>query len=157
MNNGYYVHEINPYYAQARSEHRELHAVIERIHRELENTREINASSERIAEVTTLIVDLRDRLARHFQQEENGGYLEEAIVRMPHTAPQAMALQRQHGEFLATANTMLDHARSTEAAPLVWSTLKTDYDLFAKRLNAHEAAENALLSRAFNEAAETDG
>lgn len=157
MNNGYYVHEINPYYAQARSEHRDLHAAIERIHHELAVTREVDASIERITEVTTLIVDLRDRLARHFQQEENGGYLEEAIVRVPQIAAQATTLQRQHGEFLATANTMLDHARSTEAAPLVWSALKTDYDLFAKRLNAHEAAENALLSRAFNEAADFDG
>jgi plasmid maintenance system antidote protein VapI len=156
MNNGYYVHEVNPYYSQARSEHRELHAAIERIHRELDVTREIDVSVGRITEVTGLIVDLRDRLARHFEREENGGYLEEAIVRVPHIAAQAMALQRQHGEFLATANVMLEHARSTDAAPQVWAALKADYDLFAKRLNAHEAAEDALLSRAFNEAAESD-
>lgn len=151
MNNGYHIHEVNPYFAQARSEHRELHVAIERIHAVLEETRESDATSARIAEVTALIVALRDRLARHFEQEENGGYLEEAIVRVPQIAPQAAALQKQHGEFLAAANAMLDHARSGDTAPSVWSALKTDYVRFAKRLRAHEAAEDALLMRAFNE------
>jgi len=151
MNNGYHVHEVNPYYAQARSEHRELHAAIERIHQVLDETREIDASIQRVSELTAHITALRDRLARHFEQEENGGYLEEAIVRMPQIAPQAAMLQKQHGEFLTAANDMLAHARSSDAAPHVWAALKADYLLFAKRLNAHEAAENALLSRAFNE------
>jgi len=151
MNNGYKVHEVNPYYTQAQGEHRELHAAIERIHHVLDETREIDASSRQVAEVTALVTALRDRLARHFEREENGGYLEEAIVRVPQIAPQAIILQRQHGEFLTAANAMLDHARSTDAAPLVWANLKADYALFAKRLTAHEAAENALLSRAFNE------
>ncbi|MCE9606383.1 MAG: hemerythrin domain-containing protein [Planctomycetia bacterium] len=151
MNNGYHVHEVNPYYTQAVSEHRELHTAIERIHRILDETREVDASTARIAELTEFVSALRDRLARHFEQEENGGYLEEAIVRVPQIAPQAAILQRQHGEFLAAADEMLDHARAADAAPLVWANLKADYALFAKRLNAHEAAENSLLSRAFNE------
>jgi len=151
MSNGYHVHEVNPYYAQARSEHRELHSAIERIHQVLDETREIDASIQRISEVTALITALRDRLARHFEQEENGGYLEEAVMRVPQIAPQALILQRQHGEFLSAANAMLDHALSPDAAPSVWANLKADYITFAKKLNAHEAAENALLSRAFNE------
>lgn len=155
-NNGYHVHEVNPYFAQAQSEHRELHGAIERIHNVLEETPESDATSARVAEVTALIVSLRDRLARHFEQEENGGYLEEAIVRVPQIAPQAALLQRQHGEFLAAANAMLDHARSEDAAPSVWSSLKVDYLRFAKRLRAHEAAEDALLMRAFNEVPDFD-
>jgi len=104
MNNGYHVHEVNPYFTQAKSEHRELHAAIERIHQVLDETREVDALNQRVAEVTALITALCDRLARHFEQEENGGYLEEAIVRLPQIAPQAITLQRQHGEFLSAAN-----------------------------------------------------
>jgi hypothetical protein len=38
-----------------------------------------------------------------------------------------------------------------ELAPIVWMKLKADYRQFTKRLKAHEAAEDALLRRAFNE------
>lgn len=151
MNGGYRIHEVNPYYTQARSEHKELHAAIERIHATLDATRDVDASVRSIEKATVLIAVLRDRLAQHFEQEEQGGYLEEAVVRVPQLASQALQLQRQHAEFLQAAGAMLEHARSTEAAPLVWANLKTDYVLFAKKLNAHEAAENALLARAFNE------
>ncbi|MCE9607011.1 MAG: hemerythrin domain-containing protein [Planctomycetia bacterium] len=151
MSNGHYVHEVNPYYLQARSEHRDLHAAIERIRSKLDGTCEVDASAASIAEIRLLITDLRDRLACHFRQEEKGGYLEEATIRLPQVAPQASALQRQHEELLAAANAMLYHAYSADAAPLVWSDLKADYTRFSKHVEAHEAAENALLSRAFNE------
>lgn len=157
MNNGFHIHEINPYYLQAKSEHRDLHAAVERIHRELDDVREVDASIQQVSDVTRLVADLRDRLKRHFQQEEQGGYLEEAVVRVPQIAPQATLLQRQHEEFLKAADAMLEHANSNDPAPQIWAALKAGYLLFAKKLNAHEAAENALLGKAFNEDSGLDG
>lgn len=151
MSNGSNIHQVDPYYLQALSEHRELHFAVDRIRRILEECPEIDASGQSIAELTRGIADLRDLLERHFLQEEEGGYLEEAIARSPQAAPQALVLHRQHGDLLGLANGMLAAAIPGESAPIVWMKLKADYLRFAKRLNAHEAAEDSLLQRAFNE------
>ena len=151
MNNGNYVHEANPFYTQAVNEHRELHAAVQHIEETLHQCEPCEATAERLAEAKQLIVTLRDHLAHHFAQEEQGGYLEEAIIRVPQMSHQADMLQRQHAEFLRLANNMLADAQAGVPQPTAWRNLKADYLQFAKRLKAHEAAENALLQRAFNE------
>jgi iron-sulfur cluster repair protein YtfE (RIC family) len=151
MTNGYHVHEANPFYVQAVAEHRELHAAVERIHKLLTDRPDGDATPEHVAEATRDIRELRDKLAQHFAQEEEGGYLEEAVGRFPQVALQAETLQRQHGTLLKLANLMLADAETGDKAPAVWRKLQADYDPFAKRLHAHEAAENVLLQRAFNE------
>jgi hypothetical protein len=151
MNNDYYVHETNPFYLQAVAEHRELHAAVERIRKLLVDRRDLDATPEHVAAATRDIRELRDKLARHFAQEEEGGYLEEAVGRFPAVAPQAATLQRQHAALLKLANLMLADAETGDKAPAVWRKLQADYDPFAKRINVHEAAENVLLQRAFNE------
>jgi hypothetical protein len=151
MNNGYHVHEMNPFYVQAVAEHRELHAAVELIRKSLvaRNEQEVDAKDVKLA--LCEIRCLRDKLDRHFAQEEEGGYLEEAVGRLPQVAPQADNLQRQHGALLKLANLMLADAEAEKDAAHAWRKLRTDYDAFAKRLHAHEAAENVLLQRAFNE------
>lgn len=156
MTDGYHVHEVNPFYTQARNEHRELHGAVESIRRLLDETNAADVTAAQVNEAAAAIIALRERLSQHFQQEEEGGYLEEAIVRVPTLAPQASQLQKQHGEFLVTADAMLAHARGSAPPTSIWRELKTDYERFAKRLQAHEAAEDALLGRAFNESAEYD-
>ena len=150
MSNGYHVHEANPFYVQAVSEHRELHAAVDRIRRLLDAPLD-DATRERAVDARHSLLVLRDQLARHFAQEEAGGYLEEAIVRLPQIAPQAKVLQRQHRDFLDRANAMLADAETGDSAANALLKLKADYVAFAKRLEAHEAAENVLLQRAFNE------
>ena len=151
MSNDFHVHEVNPFYVQAVGEHRDLHAAVDRIRHVLEGRAERDAATADVAAAKALILALRERLARHFAQEEEGGYLDEAVTRVPKMAPQARSLQRQHHEFLDLADAMLVDAGSDEATSVVWSKLKSDYVSFAKRLSAHEAAEDVLLQRAFNE------
>jgi hypothetical protein len=151
MSDDFHTHEANPYYLQAIGEHRELHAAIDRIRHLLEDRAESDATDDSVAEVIQSILAFRERLARHFTQEEEGGYLEEAIAQLPQVASQVDVLQRQHHEFIELADAMLANAGTADIAAIIWSRLKSDYDLFAKRLNAHEAAEDFLLQRAFNE------
>lgn len=151
MNNGIHIHEADPFYVQALAEHRELHAAVERIRRLLASGLSGAEGGPTAVDAVHAVGNLRDQLQRHFEQEEAGGYLEEAVARLPQIAPQAKTLQRQHREFLDLANAMLAAAESEDSATSMLPKLKTDFDLFAKRLEAHEAAENILLERAFNE------
>ena len=151
MNHDHHVHEVNPFYVQALAEHRELHAAIEQIRRLLDSGLSGADVGQRAVNAAHAVLNLRDQLQRHFDQEEGGGYLEEAVTRLPQIAPQATILQRQHHEFLDLANAMLAAAETGDSATSVLLKLKTDFESFAKRLEAHEAAENKLLERAFNE------
>lgn len=143
------LHEVNPFFQQAVTEHRELHEVFEHLRTYLNSTEQ--PTSERLDEALRQLSELRARLAQHFAQEEKGGYLEEAIIRLPRIQPQAAILQRQHGEFLESANQLLRDARLQQTVAECWRSLRDGYGLLLKRLEAHEAAENKLLQTAFNE------
>ncbi len=151
MNNGVHLHTSNPIYLQAVSEHEHLHAVVDRIHAALGRCSDTAVDAAAIAAVREQITALRDQLQKHFAQEELGGYLEEALTRAPSLAPQATILQRQHAEFLTLASHMLSDAACCDPPQVTWVRLKADYEQFAKRLKAHESAENRLLQIAFNE------
>jgi hemerythrin len=142
------LHEVNPFFQHAVAEHRELHHAFEKVREHLSSK---DTSQGRLAEAIRLLTELRDRLSQHFSQEENGGYLEEAITRLPRLEPQAAVLQRQHGEFLDAANQLLRDARRPISLAELWNGLRDGYSRLMKRLEAHEAAENKLLQTAFNE------
>lgn len=151
MNNIYHIHEANPFCVQAVAEHRVLHAAFEQIRAALKTCCAAEATQAAVDEATRRIQKLRDGLAEHFRQEEDGGYLEEAAARNPPLAPQAEALQAEHRVLLKMADALLADARRAEPPPAVWNRLNNDYQQFEQRLRAHEAAEEALLQRAFNE------
>ncbi|MBA4019958.1 MAG: hypothetical protein C0483_22560 [Pirellula sp.] len=157
MNNIYHIHEHNPYYVQAVAEHRVLHAAVEQLEHLIANGPATVATSGNVAEARRRMGDLRDLLRKHFDQEEAGGYLEEAIVLDPKTAPQAAQFQRQHHEFIEFLDSMRDLANRSDLDCKSWKSLGDGLSRFATQLNAHEVAENAMLRRAFNEAPDFDG
>lgn len=142
-------HQIDPFYQHALAEHRDLHQAFEHVQTYLTSAQQ--PTETRLAEAVRLLSELRDRLAQHFSQEENGGYLEEAVIRLPRIEPQATALQRQHGDFLDAANRLIREARQGGVVAESWRRLREGYGQLLKRLEAHEAAENKLLQTAFNE------
>lgn len=142
------LHEVNPFFQHAVAEHRDLHHAFEKVREYLAGN---DPSQAHLVEGIRLLTELRDRLSQHFSQEEKGGYLEEAVTRLPRLEPQAAALQRQHGEFLDTVNELLRDARRPGTLPALWGGLRDGYTQLMKRLTAHETAENKLLQSAFNE------
>jgi hypothetical protein len=151
MNGIPHVHEQHPFYVQAMHDHAHLHQAVEEIHQLLANRVGGEINCEAVTQATDLIVALREQLRLHFEREELGGYLEEALTRVPALAPQAAQLQKQHAEFLQLAEQMTNDAKCGEQPAVIWTRLTADYTRFAKKLLAHEAAENQLLERAFNE------
>lgn len=151
MNGVHHVHEQHPFFVQATHDHARLHQAVEAIHQLLEATEDAAIDCHAVQTVTTAIIALRHDLREHFEREEQGGYLEEAVTRVPELVPQANQLQKQHAEFLRLAEEMVADAQCGDQPVGVWNRLKDDYTRFAKQLLAHESAENRLLERAFNE------
>src|SRR5688572_29011022 len=69
MTNGYHVHEVNPFYVQAVAEHRELHAAVEGIRKNLAARNEREADAKDVKLALCEIRCLRDKLDHHFAQE----------------------------------------------------------------------------------------
>lgn len=140
---------VQPYLEQALAEHHELHAFADSILRLLATPpREVMA--EHFETVVARMKELRDRLQAHFAQEEEGGYLDEAVSRAPNVAAQAAALQRQHQRFVELGDQIIERAGAAKDWRHRWNELGPEVQRFIARLVAHEEAENALLAKAFN-------
>ena len=140
----------NPYLEQALAEHHDLHRNIEEIGSLLETTAARDASTELVGQALARVKGLCSMLRQHFAQEEEGGYLEEAIARLPSLAPQAAILQKQHAEFIETANKLIAAAEGASTPAGQWQAMQEGFRMCSKKLLAHEAAENAVLQRAYN-------
>ena len=143
------VSESEPYLQQALNEHHELHQHVTEIGAALEAD-PTEVSQQQWELLRGRLVALRQRLFAHFQQEEEGGYLEEAICRAPTMANAAAQLQKQHCEFLSELAAAIEAPQGKRKASEMWLETRERFGQLAKRLLAHEQAENVLLGRAFN-------
>ncbi|MBI3464927.1 MAG: hypothetical protein HY000_18005 [Planctomycetes bacterium] len=126
------------------AEHRQLHQRLHDIERLL--------TSDEIWEesLNRLLGDLRAlrrQLAEHFEREENGGFLDEAVALAPRFSHDARRLMRDHSSFLAELDGIIrfaEKAAASEATELRERTL----DLF-HALRLHEAGEERILQQMF--------
>lgn len=138
-----------PYLEQALTEHRDLHRFLDEI-RLLFDVSAEDATPDRLTFGREALCELQSRLQAHFAQEEEGGYLDEAVSRLPAISRQAAILQRQHGEFAALADRLVTLCGQSATSKQNWPQFKEALKDFTKKLEAHERAEDALLTRAFN-------
>lgn len=94
---------------------------------------------------------LREHLARHFAQEEEGGFLEESLARMPRLASAARDVLAEHPLLLAALDRLLEHLAARDSAGDAWRQASRDFEAFASRLLAHERNENAVVQEGYNE------
>lgn len=139
----------HPFLQQALSEHRELERLVGEVRCRLAAPVD-QASELDYKDALAQIAKLRERLESHFEQEEAGGCFDEAVSRLPRIAPQAASLQKQHGQFVRTVNEILRVEPDGQDWRNHWKRLQTEFERFAKKLEAHENAENEILGRAFN-------
>ncbi len=86
---------------------------------------------------------LHDSLCKHFDLEEDGGYLEPVLNKRPELSPKVARLQQQHGEILVALKRL--EGRSQEEAPLedLQAGVLRLLDFIAK----HEEEETSLLQQ----------
>jgi hypothetical protein len=94
---------------------------------------------------------LRDYLARHFAQEEAGGYLEESLTRMPRLARAVREVLAEHPGLLGELDGLLERLAARDSGGEAWRQAGCDFEAFASHLLAHERNENAVLQEGYNE------
>jgi hypothetical protein len=94
---------------------------------------------------------LQDHLARHFAQEEEGGYLEESLSRMPRLSQAVRDVLAEHPGLLAELGGLLEGLGARDIGSEAWRQAGCDFEAFASHLLAHERNENAVLQEGYNE------
>lgn len=126
-------------------EHEELRSKLGRIHHALPE------SEGRRAEIESLLRDLRDALAAHFDHEEHKGFFHDITERAPRLNPQADKLCTEHEEMLQTADELVQLVSAGASSENWLPEVHARFREFSKRLMHHESEENGLLQQAFQE------
>ena len=127
------------------AQHRELHDLL------VEARGALEPASGDAAVAHGRLERLREHLARHFAQEEEGGFLEESLARMPRLAGAAREVLAEHPSLLADLDRLLERLAARDIAPGAWRQAGHDFEAFASRLLAHERNENAVMQQGYNE------
>ncbi|MFM8494234.1 MAG: hypothetical protein ACKOEM_01735 [Planctomycetia bacterium] len=109
------------------------------------------ATTARAADACAALADLREHLRVHFEQEEQGGFLEESIARMPRLAPAAAAIMRQHPALLAELDALIETLARGDISAETWARAGRDFEHFSTTMQAHERSENAVVQEGYNE------
>ncbi len=97
--------------------------------------------------IQRLLDELDAALRTHFEHEEHGGYLHDAVSAAPQLSTLAVRLLEEHAAFLATTATLRRHCNSASDSG-DWSEFADAYAHFCRQFDEHEAAENRLVQDA---------
>jgi hypothetical protein len=146
---------LHAYIEAMRADHRQLHGLLGSLTEALQEAEAADFRAPAANRLVEAVESLREHLAQHFAQEEEGGYLEEALVAAPHFAPQADLLLAQHAQLLAAMEQLLTTCQRCRAAAGGWACVADDARRLLREIRAHETGESRILERAFNLAPET--
>ena len=140
----------SPYLAASKAEHRALAQLVRNVEAALATAAQQGWKGQCNSHVVEQFVTLRDFIRDHFAQEEEGGYLDEALSHAPRLAPEAARLEHQHPQLLEKISHLCDLARQRQADPSAWPGIQEHAHAALKELLVHEAGENQLVVQAFN-------
>jgi hemerythrin len=136
---------------QVRTEHRELHQRVKQVRDQLKALRGPLMSAADPADLRRALSELREYVTHHFCQEENGGCLEEAVVRMPKLAHELTLLEKQHQSLRADIDRLVDEVPTGESTGAAWKQTADDFEQFVRDLFTHEAGEEKLFQVGLNQ------
>ena len=103
------------------------------------------------AEVLASLRHLRDHLAEHFVREEQGGYLEEAVTRVPRLSAATRSILSQHPALLAELDRLITDLDPAANGAEAWRRADHAFEAFSAHMAAHERSENAVVQEGYNE------
>ena len=112
---------------------------------------------EQRADVLESLHHLREHLGDHFAQEELGGFLEEAMTRMPRLSAAVRSIVAQHPALLAELDrvieqlTIFEQSGGVAAGAKSWPAAVHAFETFATHMAAHERSENMVVQEGYNE------
>lgn len=137
------LNDCDAYLKQLQAEHHRLNFAVLEIRHKLEG---LDPTSEAGAKLDSLINDLESlltQLKNHFrEEEEEEGFLEEAVTRCRSVQPDAKALMGQHPQLVETLDRLILGLKS---GTIDGNTCRQLFDSFEQQIKAHECGENTLL------------
>lgn len=130
------------------AQHRELHDLLVEAR---DAFAAANHATAAVAAAHHRLTSLRKHLVRHFSQEEEGGFLEESLARMPRLAAAAREVLAEHPDLLGELDGLLETLPARDIDAAVWRQAGHDFEVFASHLLAHERNENAVVQQGYNE------
>ena len=131
------------------AEHRELFTLIQSVRTALAEPGE--PSPHRRADVLKSLRLLRCHLRDHFSQEECGGFMEEAVTRIPRLSAAMRSILDQHPALLEELDRVIAGLEATPESLGSWAAAARAYESFADHMQAHERRENAVVQEGYNE------
>ena len=141
------------YSEQLSTQHAELRRQIKQLSSILESAALCSESRElarlKWKATSLLLADFEGELDEHFKNEEQDGYLAEALAAAPQLTRQAVALERQHADFRERSRALTRLGNGNGEIPDHWGYLRNRFDALGRDLLTHENAEGDLISTAF--------
>ena len=106
---------------------------------------------ERRGDVLASMHELRDHLHDHFTQEEQGGFLEESVTRIPRLSVAVKSILGQHPGLLAELDCVIADLEASPVDSGAWARTDRGFATFSTRMTAHERSENAVVQAGYNE------
>lgn len=131
------------------AEHRELFQLISRAKQAFADTGRPLAKRREFAHAT--VESLREHLSDHFAQEERGGFLEEAVTRVPRLGRRMEEILQQHPPLLAELDSLTAALADSQLDATDWREISQQFETFVGHLQAHERNENAVVQEGYNE------
>lgn len=135
---------------QLQSEHDKLRQLLDEVRGELAVCH-LKPGAARGQCLIEAVRPLQEHLETHFANEEQGGWLEEAVVRAPHLAHRLTMLEHEHAPLRRHVAELLEIVATTECSAARLAQFQNRFDQFVAELKRHEAAEEQVLAEGFNE------
>lgn len=138
------------YAEHLQAEHRELHHRLRDLQQALNQVTARYLDEPLLKQVLATGQKLREELAHHFAEEENGGCLDYAVSRMPRLAAEVQFVENEHPRLLERLDFMLEELEAAKPNQMEVAALKQHFDDFVVHMLAHEERENRIVERGFN-------
>jgi iron-sulfur cluster repair protein YtfE (RIC family) len=133
--------EAVSYINHMRAQHRRLEQAIGAIEGRL------RMEATMVPELVEQLETLAQEMSHHFQAEEEGGCLEEAVSRLPQLSAKVRQIEEEHPKLQSDVREIIDKAAEIPSDHS--AEVRRMFTEFARRLLAHETAENEVLQTAF--------
>ncbi|HVX63432.1 MAG TPA: hemerythrin domain-containing protein [Pirellulales bacterium] len=140
--------------AAFQAEHREMRRLVQVLRHAM--GKEGGWSKESAQEALKAFEALKAHLKEHFAQEEEGGYLEQALAVAPRYSDEAKLLLKQHGLMTRQVAHAVETARRAVDEPGAWAALAAETRELLQKLVEHETAENRIVQKALNTGIEAE-
>jgi hypothetical protein len=133
------------------AEHRHFGRMINEIRRAFDAPVESQTVGAAVAVARDKLTVFNQQMRAHFDMEEEGGYLEEAVARLPVLSHNADKLIAEHAALRMAIDGVVKRLADVRDSIAEWNACREEFKRFSEQIATHEANENWLLHEGFNE------